>query len=191
MQSGEQGGTGLKVGLAAQREHPMAGAKRTDPALWERVRKAITAGGKGGRPGQWSARKAQMAVQAYKRRGGGYSAQGPAKRETALHQWTEAQWGTRSGAPSGRSGERYLPKKLEALLTDQEYARTSRRKRRDSLEGDAQFSQQPDDIRRKLARIRDRGPTRAMLLARARELGIAGRSSMNKRALARAVLNSA
>jgi hypothetical protein len=43
-----------------------ATAKRTNPALWERVKAKITRGSKGGRSGQWSARKAQMAVNAYK-----------------------------------------------------------------------------------------------------------------------------
>ena len=47
-------------------------AEKTDPALWERVKAEITAGDKGGDAGEWSARKAQMAVQAYKKRGGGY-----------------------------------------------------------------------------------------------------------------------
>ena len=32
----------------------------------------IKAGGKGGSPGQWSARKAQMVASAYKKAGGGY-----------------------------------------------------------------------------------------------------------------------
>ena len=50
----------------------MAGtARRTDPELWETVKAEVTAGEKGGHAGQWSARKAQFAVQEYKRRGGG------------------------------------------------------------------------------------------------------------------------
>ena len=32
----------------------------------------IKAGGKGGKPGQWSARKAQMLAKQYKAKGGGY-----------------------------------------------------------------------------------------------------------------------
>ncbi|MEL7560858.1 hypothetical protein [Stutzerimonas chloritidismutans] len=45
-----------------------ATAKKTDPQLWERVKQAVTDGDKGGAPGQWSARKAQYAVQEYKKR---------------------------------------------------------------------------------------------------------------------------
>jgi hypothetical protein len=44
----------------------------TKPALRKRIFNRIKAGGKGGAPGQWSARKAQMTALAYKRAGGGY-----------------------------------------------------------------------------------------------------------------------
>jgi|TARA_R100000152_G_scaffold20640_1_gene15023 hypothetical protein len=44
----------------------------TKPALRKRIFNRIKAGNKGGRPGQWSARKAQMLALAYKRAGGGY-----------------------------------------------------------------------------------------------------------------------
>ncbi|MDX1541645.1 MAG: DUF5872 domain-containing protein, partial [Geminicoccaceae bacterium] len=88
----------------------MAGkqAKRTDPELWERVKDEVTEGDKGGRPGQWSARKAQFAVQEYKKRGGGY--EGEQQDDNSLKQWTEEDWGTQSGGKSTETGERYLPK---------------------------------------------------------------------------------
>ena len=44
----------------------------TKPALRKRLFNRIKAGGKGGSPGQWSARKAQMLAKAYKAAGGGY-----------------------------------------------------------------------------------------------------------------------
>ena len=44
----------------------------TKPTMRKRLFQRIKAGGKGGRPGQWSARKAQMLAAAYKRAGGGY-----------------------------------------------------------------------------------------------------------------------
>jgi len=44
----------------------------TKPALRKRIFNRIKAGGKGGSPGQWSARKAQMVAKAYKKAGGGY-----------------------------------------------------------------------------------------------------------------------
>jgi hypothetical protein len=44
----------------------------TKPAMRKRQFQRIKAGGKGGAPGQWSARKAQMLASAYKKAGGGY-----------------------------------------------------------------------------------------------------------------------
>ena len=155
----------------------MSEAKRTDPDLWETVKDEVTRGDKGGDPGQWSARKAQMAVREYKRRGGGYDEEGGASKEdTHLHEWTEEDWGTKSGGESGETGERYLPRKVRMLLTEDEYRRSTERKR----DGSEQFVDQPRDVREKVSRIRDGGPTKAMLEERAEDLGIEGRSSMSK-----------
>ena len=44
----------------------------TKPVMRKRLFNRIKAGGKGGNPGQWSARKAQMLASAYKKAGGGY-----------------------------------------------------------------------------------------------------------------------
>ena len=44
----------------------------TKPGMRKRIFNRIKAGGKGGAPGQWSARKAQMVASAYKKAGGGY-----------------------------------------------------------------------------------------------------------------------
>lgn len=44
----------------------------TKPAMRKRLYEKILAGDKGGKPGQWSARKAQMLAREYKANGGGY-----------------------------------------------------------------------------------------------------------------------
>lgn len=44
----------------------------TKPAMRKAIFRRIKAGGKGGKPGQWSARKAQMLAKQYKAKGGGY-----------------------------------------------------------------------------------------------------------------------
>jgi hypothetical protein len=44
----------------------------TKPGMRKALFKKIMAGSKGGKPGQWSARKAQMLAREYKKRGGGY-----------------------------------------------------------------------------------------------------------------------
>tara|TARA_B100000424_G_scaffold271682_1_gene275793 strand:- start:3191 stop:3376 length:186 start_codon:yes stop_codon:yes gene_type:complete len=45
----------------------------TKPSMRKRLVAKIKAGGKGGNPGQWSARKAQMVAKEYKKKGGGYT----------------------------------------------------------------------------------------------------------------------
>ncbi|WP_028965888.1 hypothetical protein [Sphingomonas phyllosphaerae] len=158
-------------------------AEKSDPALWEKVKEEITAGSKGGKKGQWSARKAQMAVTEYKKRGGGYKDGKDA--DNSLHQWTEEEWGTKSGKQSGETGERYLPKKAREALSDKEYARTTAKKRADTRKG-RQFSAQPGDIAEKTAEARDHC-SRDELYAEAKKRGIAGRSKMNKAQLRDAV----
>lgn len=44
----------------------------TKPSMRKSLFNKIKAGGKGGNPGQWSARKAQMLAREYKAKGGGY-----------------------------------------------------------------------------------------------------------------------
>ena len=48
----------------------MASATKTKPKLWKRIVSSVKSGSKGGRPGQWSARKAQIATARYKKAGG-------------------------------------------------------------------------------------------------------------------------
>jgi hypothetical protein len=158
-------------------------AKKTDPELWEKVKEEVTEGDKGGEPGQWSARKAQMAVQEYKHEGGGY--EGKKSEDNHLVQWEREDWGTKSGHPSGETGERYLPEEARNHLTAEEYRRTSDKKRRDTKKG-RQHSAQPKDVAEKTAAARhhDGGDeSKADLYRRAQEKNIPGRSKMNKQQL--------
>jgi hypothetical protein len=126
-------------------------AVKTDPAKWKRIVANVKASGKGGSPGQWSARKAQMATQQYQRSGGGYK--GPQRADNALARWTREDWGTRSGKPSTQgpeaTGERYLPKAAREKLTPSEYASTTRAKREGTKRG-RQYVPQPDSIKKKV-----------------------------------------
>ena len=158
-------------------------AKKTDPGLWEKVKADVTAGAKGGKKGQWSARKAQMAVAEYKKRGGGY--EGGKDADNSLRQWTEEDWGTKSGKESGKTGERYLPKKAREALSDEEYSRTTAKKRADTKKG-KQFSAQPNDVAAKTRTYRDHR-TKSDLYAEAKKRDIAGRSRMSKGQLALAL----
>jgi len=131
-------------------------SKYTKPKLRERLKKKIMAGSKGGKAGQWSARKAQMLAAAYKKAGGGYRG-GKGKKQKSLTKWTKEEWGTKSGKPSVQgkkaTGERYLPKKTRDKLSATEYLMTSAKKRRDTKAG-KQFSKQPKKIAKKTARLR-------------------------------------
>ena len=49
-----------------------AAGNYTKPTMRKNLFNSIKAGGKGGSPGQWSARKAQMLAKQYKAKGGGY-----------------------------------------------------------------------------------------------------------------------
>ena len=128
----------------------------TNPAKREALKKKIMVSSKGGKPGQWSARKAQLLAQEYKKSGGGYS--GPkTSKQKSLSKWTKEDWGTKSGKPSTQgskaTGERYLPKKARAALTSEEYKKTSEAKRKGTKAG-KQFVKQPKTIAKKTARYR-------------------------------------
>lgn len=129
---------------------------RTDEPKWKRIVASVKAGDKGGKPGQWSARKAQLATQRYKKSGGGYS--GPkTEAQKSLSKWTKEEWGTKSGKPSTQgpkaTGERYLPKKARQALTPAEYGATTKAKREGTAKG-KQFVKQPKTIAKKTARFR-------------------------------------
>ena len=156
-------------------------AEKTDPALWEKVKAEVTAGAKGGEAGQWSARKAQLAVREYKAAGGGYK--GEKDPHNHLAEWTAEEWGTKSGNDSHETGERYLPKAAREALTDEEYKRSTAKKRADTEQG-KQFSAQPKDVAAKTSAARKRlhdTPTLPELKTAATAKRIAGRSKMNKK----------
>ena len=133
----------------------MSSAVKTDPSKWKRIVSQVKASGKGGAPGQWSARKAQLATQKYKSSGGGYK--GPKQADNSLSKWTKQEWTTKSGKPSTQgpkaTGERYLPKKAIQSLSSAEYAATTRAKREGTKQG-KQFVAQPKKIAAKTARYR-------------------------------------
>ena len=108
------------------------------PDLRKRIVAAVKAGNKGGKPGQWSARKAQLANQRYEKAGGGYSGS-KTKAQSNLSKWTSEKWQTKSGKPSTQgakaTGERYLPKQAIGALTDAQYKATSEKKRRGTKAG--------------------------------------------------------
>lgn len=75
------------------------------------------------------------------------------KSQQSLVKWGDQKWQTRSGKPSGKTGERYLPKKARESLSPAEYAATTRAKREGTRKG-KQFVPQPKKIAAKTARFR-------------------------------------
>ena len=76
-----------------------------------------------------------------------------AKSQRSLKAWTKQKWRTKSGKPSGKTGERYLPEKAIKSLTSAEYAATTKAKREGKRKG-KQFVRQPKSIAKKTARFR-------------------------------------
>ena len=73
--------------------------------------------------------------------------------QRSLDNWTREKWGTKSGKPSLKTGERYLPKAAREALTDEEYARTSQKKR-EGMKAGKQHVKQPKSIAEKTAKHR-------------------------------------
>ena len=126
----------------------MAGvATKKDPAKWERAK----ARAKAKMGGKHSARAMQLATKYYKDSGGGYT--GTKKPTNKLSKWSKEKWQTKSGKPSSKTGERYLPKKAIKSLTSKEYAATTKAKRLGTAAG-KQFVKQPKSIAKKTAKFR-------------------------------------
>ena len=76
-----------------------------------------------------------------------------AKSQKSLNKWTKEKWRTKSGKPSAKTGERYLPTKAINALSSSEYAATTRAQRQGTKAGQ-QFVAQPKEIAKKTARYR-------------------------------------
>ena len=78
-------------------------AAYTEPELRARLKEEVQAGDKGGRPGQWSARKAQLLVRRYEEEGGGYTGDGHrTTTQQHLAQWGAQDWHTAGGGADAR-----------------------------------------------------------------------------------------
>jgi hypothetical protein len=123
----------------------------TNSALRERLKNKIMSGSKGGKPGQWSARKAQLLALEYKKSGGGYSGSKTSKQKS-LSKWTKEKWRTSDGKPS-RGKKRYLPDKAWKALSPSEKKATNAAKARGNAQG-KQFVAQPKNIKKKTSKYR-------------------------------------
>ncbi|NJC12708.1 hypothetical protein F4558_002534 [Micromonospora profundi] len=112
-------------------------ARYTKPELREQIKEEIKASDKGGRKGQWSARKSQLLTQEYKRRGGGFLGEKD-ERQKSLQRWGNENWQTKEGDTRARRGgttSRYLPKRAWDELSDSQMRATDTKKREASRSG--------------------------------------------------------
>ena len=114
----------------------MSSAKKTKEAMWKRIVASVKSGGKSGRPGQWSARKAQLATARYKKAGGGY--RGKQSSSNKLTKWSKQKWDYVSKGdkkkPKSKRG-RYLPESVRKSLSSSEKSATNRRKKAATAKG--------------------------------------------------------
>jgi len=75
------------------------------------------------------------------------------KSQKSLKNWSKQKWRTKSGKPSSKTGERYLPTAAIKALSPQEYAATTRAKRKGTKSG-KQFVKQPKSIAKKTRKYR-------------------------------------
>ncbi len=73
--------------------------------------------------------------------------------QQSLKAWGDQKWRTKSGKPSSKTGERYLPEKAIKALSPAEYAATTRAKRKGKAAG-KQSVKQPKGIAKKTAGYR-------------------------------------
>tara|TARA_R100001082_G_scaffold108087_1_gene82850 strand:+ start:1134 stop:1382 length:249 start_codon:yes stop_codon:yes gene_type:complete len=75
------------------------------------------------------------------------------RRQRSLSAWGKQKWRTKSGKKSSETGERYLPSAAIKALSAQEYAATTKAKRKSKKKG-KQFSKQPKAIAAKVKQYR-------------------------------------
>ena len=73
--------------------------------------------------------------------------------QKSLKKWTKQKWRTKSGKPSAKTGERYLPEAAIKSWSSAEYAATTKAKREGTKAG-KQFVKQPKSIAKKTAKFR-------------------------------------
>lgn len=132
------------------------GGNYTRPELRNRIKNRIMNGSRGGRPGQWSARKAQLLAIEYRKAGGGYRTGKPSRAQRSLKKWTRERWRTSDGKPAGRDGKmrRYLPDAVWKKLTPSQRRATNKKK----LTGDKigkQFVRNTETVAKISARYRN------------------------------------
>lgn len=163
----------------------------TKPELREKIKDELMASDKGGKKGQWSARKSQLLVQEYEKQGGGYKGKKD-KEAKSLEEWTAEDWQTKEGDAKARHDSktsRYLPKAAWEKLSSQEKKEAEQKKTNGSKAGEQHVAYTPA-VKRALKEVKeeqDNTSTKTELMKEARKLDIKGRSKMTKAELQKAL----
>ncbi len=169
--------------------------KYTKPDLRRQLKEDIKQSDKGGKPGQWSARKSQLLVQEYEKHGGGYKQDCKDEAARSLEEWTEQNWQTIDGDGDARENgitKRYLPAAVWNNLSEAAKREAERTKEQGSESGE-QYVDWTPAIKRAMAEAgyapddADDEPTKKELYEEAQALEIEGRSKMNKAELKQAL----
>ena len=168
--------------------------KYTKPDLRRQIKDKLMQSDKGGKPGQWSARKSQLLVQEYEKQGGGYKKDNKDEAAESLEAWSEQDWQTQDGKQARQDGKtkRYLPKEVWQRLSEEEKKEAEQIKQKASKKGE-QYVEWTPAIKRAMAEAgysdldSTNEPTKQDLYKEAQELDIDGRSKMSKAELKEAV----
>ena len=101
-------------------------AIKSNPKLWESIKNKIIKGDKGGPPGKSSARKMQLAVLEYKKRGGKYK--GSKSKKNSLTKWSKEKWDYINTTSRKTKKGRYLTEVIRKSLTKKEKQIENKRK---------------------------------------------------------------
>ncbi len=169
--------------------------KYTKPDLRRQIKAELMQSDKGGKPGQWSARKSQLLVQEYEKQGGGYKQDQKDDAAKSLEEWGEQDWQTQGGEEQARQDgktKHYLPQAVWERLSEEEKQEAEQIKQKASRQGQ-QYVEWTPAIKQAMAetgysdRDDSNQPTKQELYQEAQELDIDGRSKMNKAELQEAV----
>lgn len=174
--------------------------KYTEPELRRKLKSELQASSKGGKKGQWSARKSQLLVREYEKQGGGYKGE-KGDEAKSLEAWTDENWQTEGGSADARQKDgttkRYLPEKAWDLLSDKEKKEAEKKKKQGDKKGEQYVENTLEaKVARKKAQSKGgdgeagRGKTKADLMDEAKKKDIKGRAKMNKGELERALAKS-
>lgn len=170
--------------------------KYTKPELREKLKEEIKQSDKGGKKGQWSARKSQLLVQAYEKQGGGYETNKKDKAAKSLDEWSAQNWQTKEGKTNARQKgktKRYLPEEVWNKLSEKEKKEAEQTKEKASAKGKQHIPWTPA-VKRAMKEAGyqpdDEGASKKDLYEEAKKLDVKGRSKMSKEELQKAIHNA-